>query len=637
LLAEAVYDDLLPGERTRMHAAYASALTKGGIDGTAAELARHARESHDLATAYQASVRAGDEAMQVAAPAEAMQHYEAAVALSDHAPDADEQNWGGLVRAAAEAAAAAGDQLRAIDLIRDTLAQLPPQAPPVNRAKLLYDLATYTFTIESDDPLGWTTEAVGLMSTQPVTAFRARVAALHARANTVMGRDVEAARWAQEALAMADELGQPEAAADARTTLAMLQRKAGDPMAAARDLQAVIDDAQRSGEITAELRSRYSLGSLHYEVGDLAAAAEAFQAGADRAARTGRQWAAYGLGCLILLSLVQYVRGDWDASLRTADTSDRPPPPLPEAELAAVAMAVRAGRGDQSALQLLPLVRPWWRRDGMIAILTAGPAMELYSQAGQPERALELFDEVSEVISEIWQEQWYLARIRLSALAVAAVSTAVADQPTARRAAWVARASELVDGGRTSAERGVPEGRHLGIEGVAWLARLEAEWARLRWLAGPDAPDADEHIGLWQRSVELFGFGDVYEQARARTRLAAVLRAAGRGMEAAEQAALAREVARRLRAEPLLDEIRALGTSRGPSRETAAPGAGSLTSRERDVLALLVAGRTNRQISQQLYISAKTVSVHVSNILAKLGVNSRAEAAALARRDRTVR
>jgi DNA-binding NarL/FixJ family response regulator len=55
------------------------------------------------------------------------------------------------------------------------------------------------------------------------------------------------------------------------------------------------------------------------------------------------------------------------------------------------------------------------------------------------------------------------------------------------------------------------------------------------------------------------------------------------------------------------------------------------------VLALLVAGRTNRQISQQLYISAKTVSVHVSNILAKLGVNSRAEAAALARRDRTVR
>ena len=51
------------------------------------------------------------------------------------------------------------------------------------------------------------------------------------------------------------------------------------------------------------------------------------------------------------------------------------------------------------------------------------------------------------------------------------------------------------------------------------------------------------------------------------------------------------------------------------------------------MLALLVEARTNRQIAARLYISEKTVSVHVSNILAKLGVRSRAEAAALARRD----
>ncbi|MDP9093769.1 MAG: response regulator transcription factor [Actinomycetota bacterium] len=59
-----------------------------------------------------------------------------------------------------------------------------------------------------------------------------------------------------------------------------------------------------------------------------------------------------------------------------------------------------------------------------------------------------------------------------------------------------------------------------------------------------------------------------------------------------------------------------------------------LTGREREVLALLVEGRTNRQIAGQLYISEKTVSVHVSNILAKLRVGSRTEAAALARRSR---
>ena len=55
-----------------------------------------------------------------------------------------------------------------------------------------------------------------------------------------------------------------------------------------------------------------------------------------------------------------------------------------------------------------------------------------------------------------------------------------------------------------------------------------------------------------------------------------------------------------------------------------------LTPREADVLTLLARGRTNRQIGAELYISEKTASVHVSNILAKLGVGSRTEAVAVA-------
>lgn len=57
-----------------------------------------------------------------------------------------------------------------------------------------------------------------------------------------------------------------------------------------------------------------------------------------------------------------------------------------------------------------------------------------------------------------------------------------------------------------------------------------------------------------------------------------------------------------------------------------------LTHRERDVLRLVAAGRSNRQIAEELFISPKTASVHVSNILAKLGVSGRGEAAALAHR-----
>ncbi len=59
----------------------------------------------------------------------------------------------------------------------------------------------------------------------------------------------------------------------------------------------------------------------------------------------------------------------------------------------------------------------------------------------------------------------------------------------------------------------------------------------------------------------------------------------------------------------------------------------SLTSREREVLRLIAAGRSNREIAAVLYIAPKTASVHVSNILGKLGAASRTEAAAIAHRE----
>ena len=57
-----------------------------------------------------------------------------------------------------------------------------------------------------------------------------------------------------------------------------------------------------------------------------------------------------------------------------------------------------------------------------------------------------------------------------------------------------------------------------------------------------------------------------------------------------------------------------------------------LTRREREVLALLVDGRSNKQIGEQLYMAESTAGVHVSNILAKLGVARRSEAMAMAHR-----
>ena len=86
------------------------------------------------------------------------------------------------------------------------------------------------------------------------------------------------------------------------------------------------------------------------------------------------------------------------------------------------------------------------------------------------------------------------------------------------------------------------------------------------------------------------------------------------------------EVAQRLGAEPLRAEIRLGGGVRSTPKAASRQGE-SLTTREAEILALVALGRSNRQIGTQLFISAKTASVHVSNIIAKLGVTGRGEAA----------
>ena len=136
-------------------------------------------------------------------------------------------------------------------------------------------------------------------------------------------------------------------------------------------------------------------------------------------------------------------------------------------------------------------------------------------------------------------------------------------------------------------------------------------------------------VDTWREDAVLFeDFGDVHELAGSRAVLAGILRASGDQAGARELADLARATAHRLGAQPLLDDLRALGST--PVRAESAPDA--LTPREREILALVAEGRSNGEIGKQLFISAKTVSVHVSNILGKLDAAGRTEAAAIARR-----
>jgi DNA-binding NarL/FixJ family response regulator len=159
----------------------------------------------------------------------------------------------------------------------------------------------------------------------------------------------------------------------------------------------------------------------------------------------------------------------------------------------------------------------------------------------------------------------------------------------------------------------------------AAMVKAEAEWTRLEGRSDP---------ARWQAAVEAFSFGFVYEEACCRWRLAQALLAVGDREQATGAARAAHQTAIRLGAEPLQGALEALARrgrldlGQGLPHE---PGRAGLTPRELEVLRLLVAGKSNRQIAEQLYISAKTASVHVTNILAKLGVHSRLEAAARGR------
>jgi DNA-binding CsgD family transcriptional regulator len=194
------------------------------------------------------------------------------------------------------------------------------------------------------------------------------------------------------------------------------------------------------------------------------------------------------------------------------------------------------------------------------------------------------------------------------------------DEEAARD--WAVPAQELVEAGRAVAAEG-EDGAEQGPEGMAWLARAEAEWARVR--GGPD-------VAVWRTAVDAFAFGDPYERARCRLRLAEALLVAGEREEAAAEARAVAETADRLGAVALRAALDAL-VRRGRLAQVSGEGdVPALTARESDVLRLLALGRTNRQIGEELFITGKTASVHVSNILAKLGAASRTEAVALAYR-----
>jgi DNA-binding NarL/FixJ family response regulator len=637
LLAEAVYDDLLPGERLRLHQAYIAASQSPDITMPAAEIARHARAAHDRPTAIASSIEAGDEAMSVGGPDEAAHHYEVALELVTGAEVSGDADAGidvtGLVVKTADAITAAGHPYRAVELLRDHVAYRSAGLSDTDQARLLLALAANALITDTlHDPLESTTRALELVPSDQPTPLRAQLISMHARAHAAHGHDDEAAQWANEALGVGNALRLHTVVAEAAITLGIIDKRAGDPEASRRALIEIAAEARAKNDVVGELRALHNLGFIHLDSARLVEAQQVYEEAARRATAAGRPWAPYGLDARFLAAVTAYIRGEWAQVESIVDMSGQSPPPVAEALLSGVGLQVAAGRGDDISADVIGRSRATWERDGVIAVTAGAAAIDLLGDRGDVAAAEALHDEVVDLVNGLWQMPLFQARVRLSALLLGQLATEATRAASEDRPGLVQRSEALLAAADETYRWHLRKGRMTGPEAAAWMARAVAEHARVRWLAALDAPASEDLVTAWEQAVSGFeAMGHVFEVARSQARLGAVLSGSGRPAEAKPLLAAARDVAQRLGAQPLLREIRTLRGGVQRSTDTARHGE-TLTPRELQIVALVAEGRSNGEIAQQLFISIKTVSVHVSNILAKLGASGRGEAAAVARR-----
>lgn len=629
LLREAVYADLLPGERVRLHTAYAKLATENPDPRAAEYLAFHSLHSNDLATALSGSIRAADYARTVGALAAELRHVEQALELWDAVDDAEARAGVSeleLLRKAAYVAAAAGHPERGLAYARAAVARAEQTSDPVARAGVLRQLSEALLTDgRLDEARETAKEAWRLVEHAEPSKERARVLAVLARC--VQNDTAESRAYAEAAIADARAAHSASAQADALITLAYTDLREGRPDESCDLLVRAGEKAAEARAHEVELRAKFNLCVNEYELGRLDRAAQAADDGVARASEVGLTWSPFGRALRWMQVMTHYARGDWDRAAAAATPPDEQVSDTISALIAAAGGLVQAGRGQfDAAIRMFAKVRPEWPHDDQIAQLSGVAGAEIACWQGNPVAAMQLIDEAMDAVRKQSSSEWPLAGIRMATLALGAAADLAAqarhrqDAHTENEA--VSKGLRYAEFAESTAEHGVPRTATLGPEGLAWLARCRAERSRLL---------AENDPAPWREVIEAFDYGEVYPQALARWRLADILATTGDRAGAATELAAALEVADQLCAEPLAEASRSLANrARLGLSGAVAPVADTLTPREAGVLRLVAAGRTNRQIGEELFISEKTVSVHVSRVMAKLDAASRTEAVSIA-------
>ena len=639
LLREVVYEDLLPGQRAELHQTVAGALEReleegrGGV-WVAAAVAHHYHAAGNQPRALAAAVRAADAVSGIEAYGEAAALLDRALELWEQVADAPELAGGNRAELLVRAGLAhddAGDSGRAASMFERALDLLDPQREPKRVAQVLGDLADAQWSLalaeRSRESLR---AALDLLPTDEPTPERARLLMLQVRFLLMQGRFEDVREAAEEALTLAD-------AAGSEPTRALVLHRLGAALFALGEQEA----GERAFRESIDLSTRHGMRHAH---------AAAYLNWADALHLSGRSVEAReivirGQGQLpgsdlrgrwlsLLRAEIAFALGDWK------EAEEHAPPrgamhggtSLVNADLRHAELAL--GRGDVDQVRALVLEA----RD----LLASAVEPQFLAVAGALEAEVGRRDGGLDAARAA--VEWAVDRIqfcsddgaRMALVASAGVSVeadaaerardlgdrSAEDDATARAELHAAR----VEAAAEEDARAVTQA-HAAMAG-AELARAKGE---------PSADLAAAAAARWQE------IGWPYHRAIALWRQAEAEVAAANRDAASRSAAEALVIARRLGSAWLAEELSSLA-ARARLRLQEDDGARvrderpepeepfGLTPRERQVLALVAAGATNREIAQRLYMAEKTASVHVSRILNKLDVRSRTEAAAVAHR-----
>ncbi|HEY5990781.1 MAG TPA: response regulator transcription factor, partial [Streptosporangiaceae bacterium] len=540
-----------------------------------------------------------------------------------------------LLERAAEAASAAGDNARAQEMVQRVLARTDPAAEPVLAALRLERLGRFSW-LAGDLATSRQAydDALRVVPDQP-SAARARVLAATAQNLMLQSQHLSSRGYAERAVAVAQAVGARAEEAHARNTLGTDLANLGCHHDGIEMIRAGLRIARQIGDGTEAAR-------CHLNLADMLAGArqpeEALRAGEEGIAEAtalglGRVHASAILGS-VLAAL--YLLGRWDEiQTRASAALDGEPEPwsmipvrIPRCLVALARGNLTAAAADLAAMTAVPGATGDAHYGADLAALDAMLAAAHADLARATARA----GDALKIITSTDDTARHLAiaalaiRIEADALEAARLTGHRADPAAAQ-----ARAEHIL---ATAHDAMARIAAAVGCRSPVFSLLETLSAAQLSRIPGPG------DSGLWHQVAadELAG---PYLAGYARLQQAASLLARRRRGEASAALRDAEAAARQIKATPMSAEIATL--ARRARIDLAAPAPtpppdpdpAGLTPREREVVTLLRDGLSNAEIARTLYISEKTASVHVSNILRKLGVTSRLQAATAAQSHQT--